>query len=82
MVGANVNQAKGSFDGPTRASTLDANDQLRSADEYRALIVAFRNGAPVRLSEVADVIDGAENTFLAAWAATRTAMAEPGSSRL
>ncbi|MET0509972.1 MAG: efflux RND transporter permease subunit, partial [Burkholderiaceae bacterium] len=71
VVGANVNQAKGGFDGPTRASTLDANDQLRSADEYRALIVAFRNGAPVRLSEVADVTDGAENPFLAAWAATR-----------
>ena len=45
---ANVNQAKGSFDGPTRASTIDANDQLRSADEYRQLIIAYRNGAPVR----------------------------------
>jgi len=65
---ANVNQAKGSFDGPERASTIDANDQLRSADEYRDLIVAYRNGAPVRLSDVADVIQSAENSKLAAWA--------------
>src|SRR5438128_12131099 len=65
---ANTNQAKGSFDGPTRASTIDANDQLRSADEYRGLIVAYRNGAPIRLSDVADVVDAAENSRLAAWA--------------
>ena len=65
---ANTNQAKGSFDGPTRASTIDANDQLRSADEYRSMIVAYRNGSPVRLSDVADVVDGAENSKLAAWA--------------
>jgi multidrug efflux pump len=64
----NVNMAKGSFDGPTRASTLDANDQLKSAEEYRKLIVAWRNGAPIRLSDVAEVIDGAENSHLAAWA--------------
>ncbi|MCI1013468.1 MULTISPECIES: MdtB/MuxB family multidrug efflux RND transporter permease subunit [Herbaspirillum] len=65
---ANVNQAKGSFDGPTRASTIDANDQLRSADEYRNLIIAYKNGAPIRVSDVADVIDGAENVRLGAWA--------------
>ena len=65
---ANSNQAKGSFDGPTRASTIDANDQLKSADEFKSMIVAYRNGAPVRLVDVADVIDGAENTRLAAWA--------------
>ncbi len=65
---ANSNQAKGSFDGPTRASTIDANDQLRSADEFRAMIVAYRHGAPVRLSDVADVAEGAENARLAAWA--------------
>ena len=64
---ANVNSAKGSFDGPTRASTLDANDQLKSAIEYRQLIIAWRNGAPIRLSDVAEVIDGAENARLAAW---------------
>ena len=52
---ANVNQAKGSFDGPTRASTIDANDQLRIADEYRSIVIAYRNGAPIRLTDVADV---------------------------
>jgi multidrug efflux pump len=71
---ANVNQAKGSFDGPTRASTIDANDQLRSADDYRALIIAYRNGNAIRLSDVADVIDGAENKYLAAWANTSPAI--------
>src|SRR5881394_3837778 len=65
---ANANQAKGSFDGPTRASTIDANDQLKSADEFKTMIIAYRNGAPVRLVDVADVMDGAENTRLAAWA--------------
>jgi multidrug efflux pump len=64
---ANVNQAKGSFDGPARAYTIDANDQLRSPDEYRAIIIAYKNGAPIRLSDIADVIDGAENARLAAW---------------
>ena len=68
IANANANQAKGSFDGPTRASTIDANDQLKSADEFKSMIVAYRNGAPVRLTDVADVIDAAENTRLAAWA--------------
>jgi multidrug efflux pump len=71
---ANVNQAKGSFDGPTRASTIDANDQLRSADEYMNLIVAYRNGGPVRLSDVADAVDDAENVRLAAWANDKAAV--------
>jgi len=65
---ANSNQSKGSFDGPTGASTIDANSQLRSAEEFKALIVAYRNGAPVRLADVADVADAAENAQLAAWA--------------
>jgi multidrug efflux pump len=65
---ANVNMPKGSFDGAMRASTLDANDQLKSAAEYRNLVIAWKNGAPVRLSDVADVIDGAENARLSAWA--------------
>ncbi len=68
IANANVNQAKGSFDGPARASTIDANDQLRSAGEYRDLIVAYRAGAPIRLSDVAEAVDGAENVRLAAWA--------------
>jgi multidrug efflux pump len=71
---ANTNQAKGSFDGPTRASTIDANDQLKSADEYKSMIVAYRNGSPVRLIDVADVVDGAENTRLAAWANQQAAI--------
>jgi len=68
IANANTNQAKGSFDGPTRASTIDANDQLKSADEYRSLIIAYRNNSPIRLSDVADTVDGAENNRLAAWA--------------
>jgi multidrug efflux pump len=67
VAAANVNQAKGSFDGPSRAYTIDANDQLRSAAEYRGVIVAYRNGAPILLSDVADVIEDAENVRLAAW---------------
>jgi multidrug efflux pump len=65
---ANVNLAKGSFDGPARASTIDANDQLRSANDYRALVIAYRNGRPIGLLDVADVVDDAENVRLAAWA--------------
>ncbi|WP_241049573.1 multidrug efflux RND transporter permease subunit [Achromobacter xylosoxidans] len=64
---ANSNQPKGSFDGPVRSVIMDANDQLQSAQEYRELIVAWRNGAPVRLGEVATVEDGAEDRYLAAW---------------
>jgi multidrug efflux pump len=67
VTNANVNQAKGSFDGPQRAFTIDANDQLRSADEYKKIIVAYRNGAPVSVSDVADVVEDAENVRLAAW---------------
>src|SRR5881409_182857 len=67
IAAANVNQAKGSFDGPSRAYTIDANDQLRSAAEYRAVVVAYRNGAPILLSDVADIVEDAENVRLAAW---------------
>ncbi|MEZ5727060.1 MAG: multidrug efflux RND transporter permease subunit [Burkholderiaceae bacterium] len=72
VTAANVNQAKGGFDGPLRSSALEANDQLRTAAEYRDLIVAFRAGAPIRLREIADVSDGAENPYLAAWSVWRT----------
>jgi len=71
---ANVNQAKGSFDGPTRASTIDANDQLKSVEDYEKLIVAYRNGAPIRVSDVARVVNSAENVQLAAWANERAAI--------
>jgi multidrug efflux pump len=65
---ANVNQPKGMFDGSTRAATIDANDQLRSAAEYNALIVAYRDGRAVTLADVADAVDAPENVRLAAWA--------------
>jgi multidrug efflux pump len=64
----NVNTPKGNFDGPLRASTINANDQLTSADQYRDVVVAYKNGAPVMLSDVAKVIDGSENNKLSAWA--------------
>ena len=70
IAAANVKQAKGGFDGPARASTIDANDQLQSAQEYRDLILAFKNGNPIRLRDVAHTVDDAENTRLAAWAGT------------
>jgi multidrug efflux pump len=65
---ANVDQAKGIFDGRYQSYTIGANDQLISSEGYRPLIVAYRNGAPVRLTDVATVIDGAENVKQAAWA--------------
>jgi len=69
LIGAsNVNQPKGNFDGPTRVSMLDANDQLRSPEEYANLILAYNKGAPLRLKDVAEIVDGAENERLAAWA--------------
>jgi multidrug efflux pump len=65
---ANVDQAKGNFDGPHQAFTIGANDQLLTSDGYRPLIIAYRNGAPIRLSNVATVFDGSENAKQAAWA--------------
>jgi multidrug efflux pump len=67
IAAANVNQAKGSFDGGQRASTIDANDQLKSAAEYQNLVVAWRSGNPLRLKDVAQIVDDAENLRLAAW---------------
>jgi multidrug efflux pump len=64
---SNVNQAKGGFDGPRQSSIIGANDQLLSSRQYLPLVVAYRNGAPVVLSDIADVIDGAENVNQAAW---------------
>jgi len=64
---ANVNQAKGNFDGPHQAYTIAANDQLLSSDQYRPLVIAYRNNAPVHVSDVATVIDDVENVRQAAW---------------
>ena len=74
VTNANVNQAKGSFDGAMTAATVDGNDQLMSAADYRGMVVKFNNGAPLRLSDVAQVSDGAENAHLAAWANTTPAV--------
>ncbi len=67
IAASNVNQAKGSFDGPAQAYTIGANDQLLSSADYRPLVIAYRNGAPVRLEDVADVTDSTENAKQAAW---------------
>jgi multidrug efflux pump len=64
----NVNLAKGSFDGALRSTTIDANDQLRSSADYRDIVIAYKNGAPIRMSDVATTVDDAENVRLAAWA--------------
>jgi len=68
ITNANVNSAKGSLDGPTRSITLAANDQMTSAEDYRKLIISYNNGAPVRLGDVASIEQGAENSWLGAWA--------------
>jgi multidrug efflux pump len=67
LVGNSLNAAKGSFDGPAKDYTINANDQLVSSRAYSQVVVAYRNGAPVMLSDVAGAIDGVENTKLAAW---------------
>jgi multidrug efflux pump len=64
----NVNIPKGSFDGPSQATTINTTDQITNAAQYGSIILAWRNGAPVRLGDVAEVLEGAENTQLAAWA--------------
>jgi multidrug efflux pump len=74
ITAANTNQPKGSFDGAFRSTMLEANDQIRSIDEYKELIIAYREGAPVRLKDVAKIENGAEDRFLAAWANQKAAV--------
>jgi len=74
IAAANVNSAKGSFDGPERSVTLSANDQMKSAADYRALVVSYQNGAPVRLQDIAEIEQGAQNDKLAAWADKKPAI--------
>ena len=74
VAASNVNQAKGSFDGPHQASTIGTNDQLLSSSQYRPLVVAYNNGAPVRLSDVATVTDSVENVRQAGWMNDRPAV--------
>ena len=74
VVGANVNQPKGTLDGPVRSTTINANDQLKSPSEYRDLVVTYRNDAPLRVSDIATVLMEAEDARLAAWADTQPAI--------
>ena len=74
IAAANVNLPKGMFNGPLRSAIIDSNDQLHSAAEYKDLVVAYKNNAPVKLKEVAQVIDGAENVRLSAWANNQAAV--------
>jgi multidrug efflux pump len=67
LTGTSLNSAKGNFDGPSQDYTINANDQLLTSGDYKSVVVAYRNGAPVMLNEVARVIDGVENSKLAAW---------------
>jgi len=71
---ANVNAPKGSFDGPSRSYTINANDQIASASEYASLVIAYKNGAPVLLSDVAVAVNDEENTKLAGWMNTTPAV--------
>ena len=73
----NASGAKGSFDGPLRAYTINSNDQLMTASQYRELIIAYKNGAPVRLKDVAQVVDGSENDRLGAWAVIKNESGQP-----
>jgi multidrug efflux pump len=67
LVGTSLNSAKGNFDGPAQDYTINANDQLVTSNDYKQVVVAYRNGAPVMLTDVARVVDGVENNKLAAW---------------
>ncbi|MBJ8552445.1 efflux RND transporter permease subunit [Acinetobacter bereziniae] len=71
---ANANQPKGSFDGPFRTTMLDANDQIRSIHDYENLILRWNNGAPIRLKDVAKIIEGSEDRYMAAWADSQSAI--------
>jgi multidrug efflux pump len=64
---SSVNAAKGNFDGPRQDYQIDANDQLVTSSDYRSVVIAYRNGAPVMLTDVAKIVDGVENTTQAAW---------------
>ncbi|HUC11474.1 MAG TPA: MdtB/MuxB family multidrug efflux RND transporter permease subunit [Stellaceae bacterium] len=74
LANANVNTPKGNFDGPSRSYTINANDQIQKASEYNNLVIAYRNGAPVKLSDVAQAKEAPENAELAAWVNTEPAI--------
>lgn len=74
IAAANANQPKGSFDGPFRSTMLDANDQMRSISDYENLILRWNNGAPIHLKDVAQVLEGSEDRYMAAWADSQSAI--------
>jgi multidrug efflux pump len=74
---ANVDQAKGVIDGSRQSYTIGANDQLFSSDQYKPIVIAYHNGAPVRIQDVANVIDGVENDQLAAWKGSAATQNQP-----
>ena len=85
IIAANVSGPKGSLDGSSQSYTIAANDQISNADQYKPVIVAWRNGAPVRLSDVAEVTDGLENSKVGGWYNGHTAvvvnvMRQPGAN--
>jgi multidrug efflux pump len=85
LAAANVNQAKGVLDGPRQSFTIGANDQLSTSSEYNSIVVAYKDGAPVRLSDIATAVDSAENVKQAAWMNTTPAVIlniqrQPGSN--
>ena len=80
ITAANANSAKGNIDGPTRAYSINSNDQLLAAADYKKLIIAYRNGAAIRVSDVAQVVDSAENIKLGAWAGLRCADPQTGAA--
>src|SRR6185369_4801298 len=85
LAAANVNQAKGVLDGPRQSFTIGANDQLNTSSEYNSIVVAYKDGAPVRLSDIATAVDSAENVKQAAWMNTTPAVIlniqrQPGSN--
>ena len=77
LIQANVDQAKGVIDGTRQSYTIGANDQLFSSEQYKPIVIAYRNGAPVRVSDVANVMDGTENNRLAAWMGTNSGQGGP-----
>ncbi|GAC1606954.1 MAG: MdtB/MuxB family multidrug efflux RND transporter permease subunit [Ramlibacter sp.] len=80
IAAANANGAKGSFDGPKRAYSINSNDQLLTIDDYKNLVVSYKNGAPIRMVDVAQVVNSAENTQLGAWAGSKAG--EGGAGKL
>src|SRR5207248_248568 len=70
----NINAPKGSLDGPRQSYAIGANDQIHTVNEYRSVVIAYRNGAPVHLSDLGDIVDNVENVRLASWVGAKPAV--------